>query len=458
MGDRVIGGLAIAGRPIGQWADLTGAPFVTVSPVGIAKGYPTNNGANYGPDTPGTTTCGIQEAIDAMAGLGYAIVLLPGIFTVHDTITWQPTPASGGLAPVAIMGLTAVNSQGTAHGLGAEIQPASDFTPGDYIISVNASGSSDHVTGVTFRDFDIENLQSFAVKGIQVVNANMASIANIHMTGVDVCFDVTSDSTVKFDYCIFDTPGTTVFSLNCPITHVTNCEVYGNTGSAAVFALGTKAGWIAVSDCQFHGGAASPAFATFETTNTTFAMSNSQVLDGAYTVLFSVAVSNATPAILLADCSLANYDAIFDVGSGTSNSFFYAYLSNCYGTGLTGANLYSTTTPNVGCTLYWNKGRIQFTTLNPPGNSLKSTSFTDVVGVNHLGYSVNTPSVASQANGKPYDVIIRFLTASSASYVITDQTNTSGSSTPILAGGSVLLRPGEYIALTGTLTWEWYGL
>ena len=49
--------------PVTQ-ATLKGAPCITVSPVGLAQGYPKNNNANYGPDTPGTTTCGIQEAIN----------------------------------------------------------------------------------------------------------------------------------------------------------------------------------------------------------------------------------------------------------------------------------------------------------------------------------------------------------------------------------------------------------
>lgn len=64
------------------WSGLTGAPFVNVSPVGTAQGYPKNNGANYGPDTPGTTTCGIQEAITA----GNPIYLLSGTFAITSEI------------------------------------------------------------------------------------------------------------------------------------------------------------------------------------------------------------------------------------------------------------------------------------------------------------------------------------------------------------------------------------
>ena len=92
------------------WATITAAnmPFlgaVTVSPTGIATGdAPTaNNGAQFGPDTPGTTTQGLQEAVTYAIGLvagttGATIapprlVLGPGEFDVSSTIT-VPVPSN----------------------------------------------------------------------------------------------------------------------------------------------------------------------------------------------------------------------------------------------------------------------------------------------------------------------------------------------------------------------------
>lgn len=47
-----------------RYSERTGVPWVTVSPVGIAGGAAVaNNGADYGPDTPGTITSGILEAV-----------------------------------------------------------------------------------------------------------------------------------------------------------------------------------------------------------------------------------------------------------------------------------------------------------------------------------------------------------------------------------------------------------
>ena len=92
--------------PVTQ-ATLKGAPYVTVSPVGLAQGFPRNNNANFGPDTPGTTTSGIQEAINfvyanavtvPVAGgpslLMQTIVLLTGSFQINAPIT-IPAPSSG---------------------------------------------------------------------------------------------------------------------------------------------------------------------------------------------------------------------------------------------------------------------------------------------------------------------------------------------------------------------------
>lgn len=77
---------------------------VTVSPKGIANGMSSvdNNGARFGPDTPGTTTSGIQEAFNSLptfilvSGSGNftastgEILLLDGVFVITTTITIPP--------------------------------------------------------------------------------------------------------------------------------------------------------------------------------------------------------------------------------------------------------------------------------------------------------------------------------------------------------------------------------
>ena len=119
------------------WRTLKGKPYVIVSPVGSANGFPANNGADFGPDTPGTTTNGIAEAVNALpkvynsftnatVGAG-RVCLLPGIYTCTDTIDipadWSVDiegmaipPLAGGNFPSGQQGtgFVLINSSGPA--------------------------------------------------------------------------------------------------------------------------------------------------------------------------------------------------------------------------------------------------------------------------------------------------------------------------------------------------------
>ena len=95
--------------PNAAWQALNGKPSVTVSPIGLSTAGVTqrNNGADYGPDTPSTTTSGIQEAINyvyanavtvSVTGgpslLMQSIRLLSGIFQINSPVT-IPAPSTG---------------------------------------------------------------------------------------------------------------------------------------------------------------------------------------------------------------------------------------------------------------------------------------------------------------------------------------------------------------------------
>lgn len=85
--------------PAAKWNSLPGTPFVTVSPGGLADGYAPNNGANFGPDTPGTTTCGIQEALNSFGSTGGVVRLLPGTYVTSPlTIGASVTIEGSGIA------------------------------------------------------------------------------------------------------------------------------------------------------------------------------------------------------------------------------------------------------------------------------------------------------------------------------------------------------------------------
>ena len=80
--------LTVAIRSALEYSNLPiGKPSLTVSPIGIKTAQSTlaNNGADFGVDTPGTTTGGWNEAVAAAAN-GTRIVGLPGTFSISNTI------------------------------------------------------------------------------------------------------------------------------------------------------------------------------------------------------------------------------------------------------------------------------------------------------------------------------------------------------------------------------------
>jgi hypothetical protein len=74
--------VGVAVLPGTPWMNVEGKPFLTVSPLGMAQTGLPNAGADFGPDTTGTTTSGVQEAINAVAATGGTVRLLPGTFVM----------------------------------------------------------------------------------------------------------------------------------------------------------------------------------------------------------------------------------------------------------------------------------------------------------------------------------------------------------------------------------------
>ncbi|MEM3862146.1 MAG: hypothetical protein QW203_06680, partial [Thermoplasmatales archaeon] len=71
-----VGNYATASIPVPDWKILKGKPYVTVSAKGISNGLSNipNDGADFGPDTPGTQTYGVKEA--------YQYAIANGIFHI----------------------------------------------------------------------------------------------------------------------------------------------------------------------------------------------------------------------------------------------------------------------------------------------------------------------------------------------------------------------------------------
>jgi hypothetical protein len=81
-------GVSIAISPANLWSNILDRPFVTVSPIGqAATGY-FNGGADFGIDTPGTQTYGIQEALNSIASSGGKVFCLQGAYSLSSAFAF----------------------------------------------------------------------------------------------------------------------------------------------------------------------------------------------------------------------------------------------------------------------------------------------------------------------------------------------------------------------------------
>jgi hypothetical protein len=116
--------------------NVRGKSYVTVSAKGISNGLSDipNDGADFGPDTPGTQTMGIQEALDYAANYDNASVLLNGNFYISVPIILRSTYAN-----VAMYG---INGNGYSNN-GTQIFLASNFdtTTYQYMLLLQQTGN-----------------------------------------------------------------------------------------------------------------------------------------------------------------------------------------------------------------------------------------------------------------------------------------------------------------------------
>jgi len=134
-------------------------PYITVSAKGVSNGLSDliNDGADFGPDTPGTQTSGIQEAINyarSFANIYNAFLpeihLLQGEYLIHQPIYLKYTstilPAevidpsiAGNAASISapsLIGYGNVNGQNNYTPTGTIIKAASDFPKGEYLYAL----------------------------------------------------------------------------------------------------------------------------------------------------------------------------------------------------------------------------------------------------------------------------------------------------------------------------------
>jgi hypothetical protein len=83
--------VSIAIFPALPWTGVVGRPFVTVSPIGTSTSPATplpNNGADFGPDSYGTLTSGIQEALNSIESTGGTVYCYQGAYNLSAPIVY----------------------------------------------------------------------------------------------------------------------------------------------------------------------------------------------------------------------------------------------------------------------------------------------------------------------------------------------------------------------------------
>jgi hypothetical protein len=133
--------ISIAISPMVPWSGVSGRPYLTVSPIGLLTtpaAAIANNGADFGPDTDGTMTNGIQEALNAIGG---ASGPAPSVGSCQgnssNSATSVSTPATQTVTPGS-----GIYVQVVMHGTSLATPTISDNQNGSYNILLGGNNGS----------------------------------------------------------------------------------------------------------------------------------------------------------------------------------------------------------------------------------------------------------------------------------------------------------------------------
>jgi hypothetical protein len=206
--------LTICIRSAVAYSGVPGRQALTVSAAGVALASSPilNAGADFGPDTPGTSTSGIQEAMNAASATGRSKVsLLPGVYNINKNIVW-PTGWSGILEGSG-SGMYNSNGVGANESTATLIQTGPSFTSSTP--DLLDLGTQD-VYNITIRDLYFYYGLTGATTGTSVVNLKQTTDGR-HSIRVERCdFDSGSTTTDGFRSLIMDNnQGSILDQVNC---------------------------------------------------------------------------------------------------------------------------------------------------------------------------------------------------------------------------------------------------
>ncbi|MEM3862269.1 MAG: hypothetical protein QW203_07300 [Thermoplasmatales archaeon] len=427
-----------------DWETLKGKPYITVSGKGISNGLSNipNDGADFGPDTPGTTSDGLQEAWNYAVSVGVfnpyvgaaGAYEIPVIRIVSDITISAPVTFSG-------------NGKMIADPI---IEGNSSMSPYIFCAVNNAYTITYDPNSFNYVNFRIQNVQPVVPKGY-----SPSGFVNIDFTGSPNTYTCTFES-YNID---ISNSGWMIAPLYLNYffqIFMYNYETYGGSGTY-------PSGYFYGAGIYFMGGVFNgAAYFTGPTDN--------------YNMLSIINV-------IFESIIVEHMDNVVIIGNFTA--FTYIYLNSDIGAitviggGIIGSNpniplvnvLTSGDTWTVGSLVVkgYLVGYHGGTGISPysfvgPGITVLNTDITPVVGsgitVNYPLIVPTTPSVpasgTAQQNTNPYPVNVYIYggTVTAINYTpdggTTVQVGTSGPAT-------VHLNPNDSITLTysATPTWVW---
>lgn len=436
-----------------EYGALSGKPYITVSPISGSK---PNNGADYGPDTSGTTTSGIQEAIESIYTTGGTIYLLPGTFICSTPIAAvfpQLSGQSGYTASLNMIGSGALPQGGigsthtySSSQMGSIIQYTG--TESSPILGIGFDvGSSSGAQGALcyLSNFHV-NGNGNESGGIVIVNSDGVSerISTANISG-SFCFRWVGGGGEHDMYrCFIQSAGNETSNFDC--IHITGQDKFSTytIGSTTLTVYGRPEG--AIYDTRYNANISAPTGSNL----------NGIHIDDANNFGFYNVHGTGEDVGLYIDSPNSwsgNPHSMYIYGSSmslTTDAYIEADGTNTY-TIISGGNSFNSGLITGNAPILYLGGGVTSSGLSILG--LAGLGGISAVGYNKLageggGSSPTSVSVGSSpftyTNNTGYDIQVHIASGTVSSITLNGTTVFSGT------GHTVILRPSDSIVITYT--------
>lgn len=489
--------------PINFWSGLSGKPFITVTPNGP------DDGGDYGPNTPNTTTAGIQEANDSTYE---SILLSSGIYEITNGIL---VDSNKSFISFAIRGAT-IKSM-------ANITPMQNRNPSATVANNN---SNIKIQGIVFDMNDLggpavfQSVQNFQLSDCSFINPTTFTF----LLNGDAGYQVNNQCWIERNLFISNTTAYDAVDLGNGTQYSICDNIVQGVSTPSTLAEGISSAFLSesiISGNKIYNASLNCEGSWYNTYTGNELFGACAIICGAYVasspnqvsygnVISANIVNQSTyQSVLLEDTGISptvyNYDNSFvaNIVIGTNASNQTGFYSQHCDNGLLALNkirdvvnftfmdsattnlslfgnklfqssasqggtfyFFGTATPVASnITIIGDTIRTNNAGVSPFSSPVPTLITIGIQGFNPQGFAATTPAVpasgTAQQNTNPYPVRVYLLTGGTGTAVaITDPSGTTQSITVTLAAGQEwTLDPGAKITLTYTVapTWKWYG-